>query len=138
MFHRHMFQFYTSSLLLCALIPAHLLSQTKLTQLTGTLFQCIIEFIADVANGLLTSHQSLCGCWNLIIFFLFQEHTHKSSENPHSEQDCAQSVSPTILLLMSHSFLAACSSVALAISSSSLQLAKHFPDTPSTSGEQAR
>ncbi|KAG7239714.1 hypothetical protein INR49_028650 [Caranx melampygus] len=35
-------------------------------------------------------------------------------------------------------FLAACSSVALAISSSSSQLAKHFPDTPSTSGEQAR
>ncbi|TNN52390.1 hypothetical protein EYF80_037413 [Liparis tanakae] len=49
-----------------------------------------------------------------------------------------QLASPTIALLRSHSFSAAWSSVALSISSSSLQLAKHFPDTPSTSGEQAR
>lgn len=69
----------------------------------------------------------------LEIMYFVQEQT-----IPSITQDSTQSVSPTILLLMSHSFLAAWSSVAMGISSSSSQLAKHFPDTPSTSGEQVR
>lgn len=55
-----------------------------------------------------------------------------------SYTSCSYFNMPTITSLISQSFLATDSSMALGSSSSSLQSPKYFPDTPSTSGEEAK